>query len=114
MLVPLIAAIGELLKEYFVTKREESKAIHDVKMRHMANVQEWDLTMAEATKTSWKDEWFVILLSLPLIGAFTGYEQEVYRGFRVLDGMPDYYKGLLAAAVATSFGMKSLAGMWKK
>ena len=35
------------------------------------------------------------------------------EGFRVLDQMPDWYKGFLGAAVAASFGLRGLAN-WKK
>jgi hypothetical protein len=35
------------------------------------------------------------------------------QGFAALDGMPDWYKGFLGAAVAASFGIRGLAN-WKK
>lgn len=110
----LISTVGGLAADWLNNKREEKNNVHHAKMRRIANDQEWDLVQAEAASSSWKDEWFVLLLSVPLVGAFVGYGDEVSQGFVILEGMPDYYKMFLAAAVAASFGMKSLAGVFKK
>ena len=32
----------------------------------------------------------------------------IHEGFRVLNDMPDFYKGFLGAAIAASFGIKAL------
>lgn len=114
MIATVITTIGGLVSDWLSHKREEKTETHKAKMRTIANRQEWDLAQAENAKTSWKDEWFVILLSMPLIGAFTGFEGEIARGFQVLDSMPDYYKAFLAAAVAASFGFKALTNVWRK
>jgi hypothetical protein len=46
---------------------------HELKMaRHEANVA-WARTMADASKTSWKDEWWVLLFSAPIILLMAGY-----------------------------------------
>jgi len=37
----------------------------------------------------------------------------VKEGFIVLESMPDFYKGFLGAAIAASFGIKTLSN-WKK
>ena len=33
---------------------------------------DWDLVAIRATQGSWKDEWILLLFSIPLILAFTG------------------------------------------
>ena len=110
----LISTLGGLAADWLNNKREEKNNIHQAKMQRIANDQQWDIMQAENAGTSFKDEWFTILLSIPLVGAFVGYRDEVAAGFATLEGMPDYYKMFLAAAVAASFGMKSLAGVFKK
>jgi len=61
-----------------------------------------------------EDEWFTILFSVPCILAFfPSMVPVVMQGFNALDGMPDWYKGFLGAAVAASFGIRGLAN-WKK
>ena len=50
---------------------------------------DWDITMAEGSKHSWKDEWLVILFSVPLILAFIpGMEGVVEQGFAQLNRCP--------------------------
>lgn len=70
----------------------------------------WDNTAQQNAGSSWKDEWFVLLLSFPLIGAFVpNLQPYVEEGFKNLEAMPDYYKMFLATAVGASFGYKAIA-----
>ena len=63
--------------------------------------------MAENSKSSWKDEFFVIVLSIPLILAFIpGAEGIVDRGFEQLHKAPDWYFYSLGIAISASFGVK--------
>ena len=70
--------------------------------------------MAKASSNSWKDEWLTILVSIPLILAFTGNEDVVMRGFTALEVMPDFYKTAVGIVFAASFGVQSLTKMFKK
>jgi hypothetical protein len=55
-----------------------------------------------------------ILVSIPLILAFTGNEDIVMRGFTALEAMPDFYKTAVGIVFAASFGVQSLTKMMKK
>ena len=79
-----------------------------------AGEMEWNQAWAEGAQNSWKDEWLTILVSIPLILAFTGYEDVVVRGFEALDSMPSYYKTCLAVVFSASFGIQSVTKMFKK
>ena len=69
---------------------------------------DWDIEQAKGSQTSLKDEWFVALLSIPLILAWIpGCEGIVERGFAELEKMPDWYMYSLGIIVAASFGMRS-------
>lgn len=78
---------------------EEAKATADIN---------WDTAMADATKTSWKDEWFTVVLTVPLILAFLGFDGTIKRGFTALDSAPDWYFYALMAAIAASFGLREI------
>lgn len=83
--------------------------IQFIQNQQMAEIQ-WDNSAQNNAGSSWKDEWFVLLLSFPLIGAFVpSLQPYVEQGFQNLDTMPDYYKAFLATAVSASFGYKALA-----
>ena len=48
-------------------KLTEAKAKAQILMSKETSVADWERIMAEGAKSSWKDEWFVIILSIPLI-----------------------------------------------
>ena len=115
MLKMLIGPISELAGTFIKNRAAEKQAVHDSKMRRIQADADWETTQAEASKNSWKDEWFALVLSLPLIGAFIpSMVPYVHEGFNVLSTMPDYYKAFLGGAIAASFGIKSMSSWSKK
>ena len=76
---------------------------------------DWDLEAIKASNNSWKDEWLVILFSIPMIMAFIpGLEGVVARGFEQLDMMPDWYQYSLGVIIAASFGIRSASKLFRK
>jgi hypothetical protein len=106
----LIAPVVELVGGHLKRKAEERQAVHERKLEIIKSESDWETTMAQGSQTSFKDEWFTLLFSVPLVMAFipeaVGYVQQ---GFAVLEGMPDWYKAFLGAAVAASFGIRTLS-----
>ena len=95
-------------------KLETTKAKAEVMKKVAAGELDWNQTMAEASNKSWKDEWLTILVSIPLILAFTGHEAIVTRGFAALETMPDFYKTAVGVVFAASFGIQSIKNMMNK
>lgn len=109
MLQTLIAPVAELFGGYFKRKAEEKQATHERKLEVIKHESNWDNIQATNSGTSWKDEWFTLLFSVPLVMAFVPEAVDIVRnGFAVLEGMPDWYKAFLGAAVAASFGIRTL------
>ena len=76
---------------------------------------DWDLEMAKGSHSSGKDEWLVILFSIPLILAFIpGMEGVVKNGFEQLNKMPEWYQYSLGVIVAASFGVRSATKFFGK
>lgn len=78
-----------------------------------ANAQDhenaWERIAVEQASTSWKDEWWTILLSVPIIGAFVpGIQPYVLAGFANLEMAPDWYLAAVGIAVAFAFGFRKL------
>ena len=104
-----------LITTYLGNRAEKTKAKHEREIKQITGEQEWDISQSNNAGSSWKDEWFTIVLSVPMIGAFVpSVVPYIEEGFRVLDSMPDYYKGFLGAAVAASFGIKALSNWGNK
>ena len=75
---------------------------------------EWNQSMAEASQVSWKDEWLTILVSIPLVLAFTGQTEMVMEGFEALEAMPSFYQTAVGVVFAASFGIQKLTQMFSK
>ena len=127
MIQALIPAIAELaggwLKGKAEQKAAESKAkvakaeaeaeVMKVTATHEAG---WEKIMAQGTVHSLKDEWLVLLFSIPLILAFCGEwgRQIVSDGFAALSTMPECYQYSLGVIVASSFAIRGATRFFKK
>ncbi len=68
----LISPIAELLGTALKNRAAEKNAIHEAKMEVIKNTASWEQLMASASATSWKDEWFTLLLSAPVVALMWG------------------------------------------
>ena len=126
MLTALIGPISNLASTWLSGKVEEKKAQSATKvakaqaeaivMQKKATGEiDWDLEAIKGASSSWKDEWLVILFSVPLILAFIpGMEGVVARGFEQLQAMPEWYQYSLGVIVAASFGVRSATKFFGK
>ena len=126
MLTALIGPIANLAGTWLEGKVEKSKAetgANVARAKAEATIMEkkatgeleWDLEMARGSQSSWKDEWLVILFSVPLILAFIpGMEGVVANGFAQLEAMPQWYQYSLGIIVAASFGVRSATKFFGK
>ena len=124
-MIPIISAVAQVATTWVTGKAEAARIRSEAKLattRAKAVVMEkvatgeleWNQAMAEASTTSWKDEWLTILVSIPLVLAFTGHEEVVMKGFTALEAMPDFYKTAVGVVFAASFGIQSIKNMMKK
>ena len=126
MLTALIGPIAELAGTWMSGKVEQTKAKAQTKVA-MAQAEavvmqkkatgeiDWDLEAIKGASSSWKDEWLVILFSVPLVLAFIpGMEGVVERGFSQLKAMPEWYQYALGVIVAASFGVRSATKFFGK
>lgn len=126
MLTALIGPIANLAGTWLEGKVEKTKAETGAKVarakaeatimeKKATGELEWDLEMARGSQSSWKDEWLVILFSVPLILAFIpGMEDVVAHGFQQLEQMPEWYQYSLGVIVAASFGVRSATKFFGK
>lgn len=75
---------------------QASKAIAEV---------EWEKSMADASKTSWKDElwtiYFVVILTIAFI---PGAEPYIKSGFEQIASLPDWFGTAVLVAIGAAFG----------
>jgi len=127
MIQALIPAIAELAGGWLKGKAEEkaaqsrvkvAKAEAEAEVMKVAATHEagWEKIMAQGTVHSLKDEWLVLLFSIPLILAFCGEWGRgiVADGFAALSTMPEWYQYSLGVIVASSFAVRSATKFFRK
>jgi hypothetical protein len=127
MWTALVGPIANLAGTWLNGKVEKQKAKNEVAvatakaeavvMQKKATGEiDWDLKMADASASSWKDEWLTIIFSVPLVLSFCGDwgRQIVADGFEALATMPQWYQYTLGVIVAASFGVRSATKFFGK
>ena len=113
ILTTLVGPIANLAKGYLSNKAEEKQAKHQAKMSIIQNNADWESKMADASKDSWKDEFWTIVLAIPVF--MVGYAiaandvtviARVATGFEALEKLPEWYQYLLFIAISSSFGIR--------
>ena len=111
--------VADYFKEREVTKQKERELQDAAHARIVDQIKHSEdlsqaVTLAQIQNSGWKDEWFTILFSIPLILAFLPFAVPyVQAGFQVLDTMPSWYKWYLGSAVTASFGLNTMDRAWK-
>ena len=109
----LISPITNLVGGYLNNKHEQAQAKHQAKLQVIQNDADWESKMADASKDSWKDEFWTIVLAIPVF--MVGYAiaandvtviARVATGFEALEKLPEWYQYLLFIAISSSFGIR--------
>jgi hypothetical protein len=114
-----ITLLGSLAKEWLGGKVAVTKAKAEAKVaieqKRAESEATWEIVQAEASKGSWKDEAWTLVLIAPLVSVFVpGLQAYVAEGFTVLeDTVPDWYMLLVMTAVGAAFGVRGLASAVK-
>ena len=84
-------------------------------MSVIQNDADWETKMADASKDSWKDEFWTIVLAVPIF--MVGYAiaandvtviDRVSAAFIALEELPEWYQYLLFIAISSSFGIRGV------
>lgn len=129
----LFKVVGEPIKEWQKRKtlkvEQEDKELereHDLKLKKLdiafklaeqgQKVEaDWDKTAQRQMKNTLKDEYLMLLFSVPLVGAFIPeYQETVLQGFEVLAKTPEWYMMSIIGMVAATYGLRWLLGKVKR
>lgn len=116
----LISPISNLVGGYLNNKHEQAQAKHQAKLQVIQNDADWETKMAIASGASWKDEFWTIVLAVPLfclgwsvVADNPAILDRVSDSFSALDNLPDWYQYLLFLAVSASFGIRGADKLMK-
>ncbi len=109
----LLGPIADIGKTFLNNRAEEKQAKHQAKMSVIQNDANWEAKMADASSSSFKDEFWTIILAIPIF--MVGYAiiagdmsivDRTKQAFQTLDELPEWYQYLLFIAISSSFGIK--------
>ena len=116
----LISPLSNLVGGYFNNKHEQAQAKHEARLQVIQNDADWETKMAIASGSSWKDEFWTIVLAVPLfclgwsvVADNPAILDRVSDSFSALDNLPDWYQYLLFLAVSASFGIRGADKLMK-
>ena len=123
LIKPLLGVAGDVVKNVAETRKvkaeqkiTEIKAKTSLMEKQIKGEMDWDIEAIKGSKDSWKDEWILILWSVPMIMIWIPPLQiYVESGFHALkNNVPDWYKYTLGVIVSASFGIKGASKFFKK
>ena len=123
LLGPITNIVGSIVSGKMEQKAAETKAKvakaeaqAQIMLSQATSEANWEKVMAEGSRDSWKDEYLVLLYSIPLILSFSGDwgRQTVADGFNALSTMPSWYQYTLGVIVSASFGVRSATKFFGK
>lgn len=101
---------GQMKKAESKAKIEEARTEATIKQiqRSADHEADYDLEALRQTQNSWKDEFALVIVVFPFIGAFLPWTQEyVESGWIFLsEKTPDYYWWIFSGAIAASMGIR--------
>ena len=97
-------------------KLTEAEAKAKIMLSKETSVADWERIMAQGSTQSYKDEYLVLLFSIPLILSFCGEwgRTAVAEGFVALEAMPEWYQLTLGIIVSASFAVRSATKFFGK
>lgn len=96
-------------------KIEAEIARYQAETKHAEKLVEhresYDIQALKQMQFSWKDEYLLFVLTLPLIGVFIpGIQDRILIGFQYLSKTPQWYVLLIVGITAATFGLRWLFG----
>lgn len=103
----------ELKHQLRLTKIEGKIRVEEAKIQRAERSEqrdhEWE--QMQISNSGWKDEWVLILLSIPLVLVFIPATQPyVMDGFAVLETTPDWYRWLMLLIFTAIYGIR----IWRR
>ena len=94
-----------------VAKAITDARIDKVKTGQAADIA-WEVTSLD--QSGWKDEYWTIVLSIPMIMCFIpGLVEYVVQGFEALQKTPEWYRYAIGIAISSAFGVKTFVNFMK-
>jgi hypothetical protein len=117
----IATAIGGIAKSWLENRRVKaegkiaiSHAKINFKVKQYESRAEMDVSAMQGMQFSWKDEYLLLLFSVPLVLSFFPVTVPwVQAGFAVLQTLPEWYQWSITGMVAATFGLRTWKGLFR-
>ena len=124
ILSKIVGTLPEIVVDYYKEKKQLENQLQLEKLKGKIAYEAAKTQRAEASEgrdhdweieqirnSGWKDEWVLVLLSIPLVTCFIPYTQEAtLEGFNTLALTPDWYQWLIMAIFTAIYGIR----LWRR
>ena len=110
MIFKALGVVGNIASTWLEGKNETQKLNLEIKKKQLTGDIDWDLEAIKASQSSWKDEWVVILMSLPFLMCFISdtTREMAFKGFDAIQQAPNWYTYSFGVVIASSLGIRSV------
>lgn len=105
--------LGNNIVDYMKRRAELKQALHERKLELIKEGLHADAAweLEQIKNSGWKDEWVLMLISVPLIGCFIPrFQAAVLEGFAILEQCPGWYKWMVVTILAAIYGIR----VWRR
>ena len=115
----IIPGIFSAATDYVTYKREikmlERQAEIEAAKAEVVAAGNADAEQVKDNKKSWKDEYVMLIVTLPIVGCFIPIAQPyVAEGFKMLATLPEWYVGLYITVVLCILGARTYMKYFRK
>jgi hypothetical protein len=103
------------LKSRVEISETKAKVKQQILVKQAESNADWEKVMAQNMGNSWKDEWILVLWSVPMVLCFIpGMVEYVSAGFSALEATPEWYRVAWGVIISASFGYRTINGLFNK
>ena len=112
---PLISGITGFFKDKAKLKQAKVEGQIAITQQASKNIADWELLHAKGSQSSWKDEYVLIIFSIPTIMVFIPWlAPYATAGFETLHTLPEWYTYTFITIALASYGIKMKNIFWPK
>ena len=112
LLAQFLGLGGEIAKARTDLKKAELEARASAIRQAGDQEGAWEKMAADNARSSWLDEFWTVVLAIPLILSFIPYVQPfVVRGFDALADVPEWYRWAVLASISFAFARRKLPNL---
>lgn len=110
-MIPILTGLISLGATWLENKQKMAQAQNEKETELVKQAGSWEEIQAKGSTSSWKDEYWTIVFSIPLILVFfPSMVAPVMQGFEALEATPEWYRYLVGVLVLASVGIRQVKG----